>query len=158
MKYCKKCKQIRFTEDERCICGKKLCDEFSMDLPCELIRTDETNSVNVCSILGKADVPYSDVMINKVQMLFGSVTGDYIIYVPICFLKKSIDALVAVDSINKPDYYDKLDMQDEPQWKELSPVKRNIVRVLSIIAFAIMVYLCVTGVDTIAYYIKGLFR
>ena len=157
MKYCKKCKQIKFTDDVNCSCGKKLIENVSLDAPCELLRTDETNSVKIDSVLAKSGVPYSDVMTNKVQMLFGSVTGDHIFYVPICFLKKSIDSLVAVNAMEQPDYYDKIDLPDEPQWEELSLVKRNIVRALSIIGFAVLVYLCVAGVDTVAYFIKGLF-
>ena len=48
------------------------------------------------------------------------------------------------------DYYDKLDLPDEPEWEEMSPTKRRIVKVLSVVGFMVIVYLCMAVVDIIA--------
>lgn len=158
MKYCKKCKRLVFTEKDVCECGKKLIDNPDTDLPCTLMTSDETSCAAVEAALTKEEIPYSDVMSDKVQPIFGAVSGQHTFYVPICFMKKAIDALVDVNVMEQPDYYYKLEISDEPVWEDMSPSKRNIVRVLSVIAFAAAVYLCVTGVDYAAAFIKGLFK
>ncbi len=158
MKYCKKCKRLNFTEDTLCTCGKKLIEDVKSDVPCELICADESDAVQIASSLNKADVPFSDVLTDKVQMMFGSVSGKHTFYVPLCFYKKSIDTLASANNIEIPDYYDKILVSDDTQWEELPPLKRNIVRILSVIVFAVLVYLCVAGVDMAALFIKGLFR
>ena len=157
MKYCKKCKRLSFTGDEICSCGKKLTTDPAPDVPCELIRTEETESVQVASCLTQAEIPFSDVMTDKVQMMWGNVSGKHVFYVPLCFLKKSCDAVSPLGISELPPYYDKLDYYDGAEWKEMSPLKRNIVRILSVAAFAVIVYLCIVGVDAAAAFVKGLF-
>ena len=80
----------------------------------------------------------------------GVENGNYVYYVPISFLKKAIDALVGISAMELPDYYDKLDLPDEPEWEEMSPTKRRIVKVLSVVGFMVIVYLCMAVVDIIA--------
>ena len=157
MKYCKKCKQLICTDDVNCTCGKILTENLQTDFPCELICTDETNAVKIASLLTKSDVPYSDILTDKVQMIWGNVSGKHTFYVPLCFLKKSVDALVSAGAMEMPPYYDKLEYYDDAQWEELSPRKRKVVKVLSVIAFVVIVYICVAGVDAAAIFIKELF-
>ena len=57
-----------------------------------------------------------------------------------------------------PDFYEKLDFPDKPEWEEMPPVKRRAVQVLSAIAFIFVVYLCAAGVDAVAAFITRLFE
>ena len=90
-------------------------------------------------------------------MVWGNVSGKHVFYVPFCFLKKAYDTLATAGLSELPDYYDELEYGADDDWHEMSPRKRNIVRVLSIIAFAVIVYICAAGVDAAALFIKGLF-
>lgn len=155
MKYCKKCKRLVFNDTDICGCGKKLIDNPDAELPCELISVDETKCALIESTLTKAEIPYSDAAV-KVQMIFGAASGQHNFYVPIGFMKKAVDALAAVNAMELPKYYDEL--PDKPVWEEMSPAKRNVVRVLSVLLFAAVVYICSAGVDYAAAFITGLFR
>lgn len=158
MKYCKKCRRVIDTENDHCSCGNKLFEEIKYDCPCELISGNEASAAKAASLLTREGIPYSDVLTDKVHMMFGSVSGNHTIYVPFCFLKKSFDILVSDGITETPSYYDKLSYYDDIEWKELSPLKRNAVKILSVIAFACLVYLCIAGVDAVALFIKGLFE
>ena len=157
MKYCKKCRRIASDDEKGRICSHMLSDNFEKESPCELICTDEASALSVSSSLSAEKIPFSDVLTDKVQMVWGNVSGKHVFYVPFCFLKKAYDTLATAGLSELPDYYDELEYGADDDWHEMSPRKRNIVRVLSIIAFAVIVYICAAGVDAAALFIKGLF-
>ena len=160
MKYCSKCKKIVFSEDNSCECGKKLLKDNKIDFnqPVQLIAVDEVNKDIVEHTLVKEKIPYSERVVSKVMPVLGVENGQHIYYVPISFLKKAIDALNGVSAMEKPDYYGSLDLPEEPEWEEMSPVKRNAVRVLSAIGFIVLVFICVAGVDLIANFLTSFFK
>ena len=150
MKYCSKCKKIEFSENKNCDCGKKLTNKIDLNQPVRLIAVEEVNKSIVEHTLVKAKIPYSEQVVSKISPVMGVDDGSYVYYVPISFFKKGIDALSGVSAMEIPDYYDKLDLPDDPEWKEMSPTKRKIVKALSIIGFIVIVYLCVAAVDLVA--------
>ncbi|MBQ5565738.1 MAG: hypothetical protein IIT42_02700 [Clostridia bacterium] len=149
MKYCSKCKKLDFSKNEKCDCGKKLIVNPEFDLPVKLIEFDEVNKGIIEQALIEADIPYSEQALSKVTPVMGVSDGRYVCFVPIGFMKKAIDALCGVSAMESPEYYDKLLLPENPEWKEMSPLKRKVVKFLSVIGFALLVYLCVAGVDII---------
>lgn len=150
MQYCSKCKKIEFSENKKCDCGKKFASKIDLNQPVKLITVDKVNKGIVEQTLVKAKIPYSEQVVSKISPVMGVADGSYIYYVPISFFKKGIDALSSVSAMEIPEYYEKLDLPDEPEWKEMSPTKRRIVKILSIVGFIVVVYLCVAAVDLLA--------
>ena len=150
MKYCSKCKKIEFSENKNCDCGKKFTRKIDLNQPVKLIAVQEINKDIIERTLVKAKIPYSEQVVSKISPVMGVDDGSYVYYVPLSFFKKGIDALSGVSAMEIPDYYDKLDLPDEPEWKEMSPTKRKVVKFLSIVGFIVIVYLCVAAVDILA--------
>ena len=150
MKYCSKCKKIEFSENKNCDCGKKFTSKIDLNQPVKLIAAQESNKNIIEHTLVKAKIPYSEQVVSKFSPVMGVEDGSYVYYVPLSFFKKGIDALSGVSAMEIPDYYDKLDLPDEPEWKEMSPAKRRAVKILSVIGFIVVVYLCVAAVDLLA--------
>ncbi len=150
MKYCPKCKKIEFSENKLCELGHKLKSDADPQQPAALLTANEINKGIIEETLIKAQIPYSVQQTSKVTPVMGVEDGSYIYYVPIGFVKKAIDALTGVSAMEIPDYYDKLDIPDEPVWEEMPPAKRRLVRALSVIGFIAVVYLCVAAVDFVA--------
>lgn len=161
MKYCSKCKKLFSNQDNTCLCGNKLTDKLKNDTPVLLITSTNTEKDRISAILDDEKLPYSiQIKSDKtnVTSVPGFDTASYNFYVPYGFYKKSLELAAAVSSVQLPDYYDKLPVAEDQEWTEMSPAKRNIVRVLSAIAFAAGVWLAVTGVDVIAAFIKNIFK
>ncbi len=156
MKYCSKCKKLVFSDDTKCECKGKLTEKIDLNMPVQLTAVSDVNKEIVKSALCKGKIPYSTTTVSKITPVLGVEDGFEVFYVPISFLKKGIDALVGVSAMEIPDYYDKLDLPDDPEWEEMSPFKRNAVRVLSAIGFIVLVWICVAGVDFVANLIVSL--
>lgn len=161
MKYCSRCKRLFADDTDTCQCGRKLTNKVQSDTPILLIAADGVEKDRLSALLDDEKLPYS-VQIKEepgnVTSVPGFETAEYNIYVPFGFYKRSIDALSGAVSMQLPEYYDSLPDGESSEWTEMSPTKRNIIRLLSAIAFAAVVWLVVTGVDVIAAFITGLFR
>lgn len=154
MKYCKNCKRVSFTEDERCVCGKRFAKSFDNSDPAELITAEPSKQEDIERCLSKAEIPYSVQDRSGYSPSVGKLQGDIIIMVPISFLKKAIGVLEENGFTEKPEWFDKLP-DGEPMWEEMPEGKARAVRILSIIGFLIVIYLCVAGVDYIANLLFG---
>ncbi len=150
MKYCAACKRVFFTEDDRCECGKRFKKKLAYDEPVELARTTGERRFDFEKCLAGAEIPYSLIDGSGYSASVGRIGGDIVLLVPLGFLKKGIDALEGSGLSERPDWYGKLELPDEPVWEEMSPGKRTAVRALSIFVFLVLIYLCVAGVDWIA--------
>ena len=158
MNYCAACKRVSFTEDARCECGHKYKKKLSFDEPVFLVKADGSDRRSFEKCLAKAEIPYSVIEDGSYSPVVGKLSGDAAILVPLGFLKKGIDALVENGLMQRPEWYEKLELPDEPVWEEMSPVKRTTVRALSIVVFLFLIYLCVAGVDVIAQLFEKLWR
>ncbi len=150
MKYCAECKKVYFTDEERCECGSKFRKELDLEAPTELICVERGKSADIERCLVKAKIPYSINDGSLYSPSIGKITGAVSFLVPLSFLKKGIGALLDVGLMQKPDWYEKLDLPDEPEWEEMPKGKRTAVRIISVLVFMIIIYLCVAGVDLIA--------
>ena len=159
IKYCKKCKKLVFGDTQICECGKKLSGNAKSDDIVYVCDIKEFDKELVENALTKKDIPYSvTISKNKTESMWGMIKGDHCVFVPAGFLKSTIDALEGTVFDEKPDFYEKLDFPDKPEWEEMPPVKRRAVQVLSAIAFIFVVYLCAAGVDAVAAFITRLFE
>lgn len=160
LKYCPKCKKLFSEKGDTCLCGIRLTDKLKNDTPVLLITSTNIEKDRISAILDDEKLPYS-IQIkddkSNVTSVPGFDTASYNFYVPYGFYKKSLDLVAAVSSVHLPDYYDKLPVIEDQEWTEMSPAKRNTVRLLSALAFAAVVWLAVTGVDVIAAFIKNFF-
>lgn len=158
MKYCSKCKRVFFTDNERCECGKKFRKKYDNDSPVALIADNGEKREAIAECLFKADIPYSITETSGYSASIGRIGRDALFTIPLAFLKKGLDALEKAGLAEKPEWYDKLDLPDDPQWEEMPEGKRIVVKIVSILAFLVMIYLCVAGVDLIAAYVMDLFK
>lgn len=161
MKYCSKCKKLIFSDDIKCSCGKKLTENPNDDVPVVLIVAESVDKERIKASLDDSDIPYSMQIQNdrtNVTSVPGIETAAYRFLVPLGFYKKAVDVLVGISAMELPEHYDDILTTDEPEWEEMSPTKRNVVRILSALGFIILVWLCVAGVDLIAELITSLFK
>ena len=145
MKYCKACKTVSFIDGEECVCGRKFAKIFDLNDPVVLTVADGEKRPDIESALQKAEIPYSVEEDRAYSPSVGKISGAAAYLIPIGFLKKGLDAIG-----EKPDWYDKLDLPDDPEWEEMPKGKRTAIRVISFIAFLVLIWACVAGVDLIA--------
>lgn len=158
MKYCSLCRRISFDDNEKCVCGRKFAKKYDFNDPAELITVPSDDQHRVESCLVKAKIPYSVQDDSQYAPVVGRLSGQVRFLVPISFLKKGLDALQENGISDKPDWYDKLDLPDDPQWEDMPEGKRRIVKAVSVIGFLVIIYLCVAGVDLAAAFITKLFQ
>lgn len=158
MKYCSKCKRLVFNDEKRCDCGGKLTEKLDFSKPAYLAAVSDVNKDIVCAELERNGIPYSVDKVSKVTPVYGVEDGQYIFYVPVSFIKKGIDALTGISAMEQPDYYGKLELPENPEWEEMSPLKRRLVQVFSVVGFIVVVWLCVAGVDFVANLFVNLVR
>ena len=119
MNYCQKCMKIDFSDNSKCSCGKKFSSKIDYTEPVTLISADDVSKGIIEQTLIKEKIPYSERVVSKITPVMGIESGSYVYCVPISFLKKAIDALVGIAAMEIPDYYELLDLPDEPEWKEM---------------------------------------
>lgn len=156
MKYCSKCKKLVFSDTTKCECKGKLSEKIDLNMPAQLVVASDMNKEIIKTALGKGKIPYSTKTVSKVTPVWGVEDGAEVFYVPISFFKKGIDALVGVSAMEIPDYYDKLDLPEDPEWEEMSPLKRRLVKVFSALGFIVVVWICVVAVDLVANFLSNL--
>ena len=154
MKYCNSCKSVSFSEGERCGCGKRFAKKFENDVPVKLVDVDSTKSEQTERCLSKAEIPYSMIDNSGYSPAVGKLQGDITFLVPISFLKTAISVMSDSGLMEKPEWFEKLP-ESEPIWEEMPEGKARAVRILSIIGFLFLIYLCVAGVDYITNVIFG---
>ena len=158
MKYCSNCKKVFFSESDKCECGKKFARKLDLDSPVEVFRSsnDSTKAAERCLV--DAQIPYSVSDGSGYSPSVGKLEGEVALLIPLAFLKKAVNVLSQGGVMDKPEWYDRLELPDDPEWKEMARGKQTAVRVASFIAFLFLIYLCVSGVDLLAEKIFGLIK
>lgn len=157
--YCGKCKQIFLKADgQRCECGGKFSRKFDIDSPVEIVRVNSAQRNDVERILSKAEIPYSVSEDSGYSPAIGKISGGAALLVPLCFVKKAAHALGDGGLISEPGKYDDIGLPDDPEneWEEMPEGKARVIRVLAILGFLVLIYLCVAGVDLIAAWFGGI--
>ena len=173
MKYCKSCKDVFHSSDEFCaVCRKKLRDIADLNEPVRLCVIGGTERTMLCGLLNDAGIPYlkqNDIpqgVANEIVTGYDVKLNNIAVLVPFQALPEAIGLLGTIETVeNKLEpMLDEIEahishLRESSGEKEsaMSPAVRTTVKVLSTIAFLILVALVVLGTDKITEFIKGLF-
>lgn len=173
MKYCVECKKLCNGTDTICTdCNKKFREIIDINEPVLLTVIGGLERNIVCGALTDAQIPFVERSYDKGGVSNEIVTGydakllNIAIEVPYSAIPKAYDAIVSVgieprfdeailEEVKADIEQYKLEMKAEEV--PMSNAKRTTVKVLSAIAFIILVALAVFGTDYITGLIKNLF-
>ena len=175
MKYCKFCKELCFGEalpfDG---CKHKLEEITDINEPVRLCIAGGTERAMITGLLKDAEIPFLEQNIQPQGVANDIVTGYDVklsnigILVPFSALPKANELLSSVetltndiephmDEIKSHITYLKNKSQAEKD-KPMNPALKTTIKVLSALAFLVLVALVVFGTDAVTGFIKGLFK
>ena len=171
MKYCKKCNLlIKDTCDNCTKCGKTLDNaEPSAKSPVVVVTASGFEKERICTILTDKDIPYSVRVVAKrgipteINAVAGNSKTEHEIIVPYEFYNKAMEQLVGINAVELDDgelqeLTEALEKEDKSDKKtdadDYFSVKNRVIRILSAIAFFILVALVIFGVDAVMAIIK----
>ena len=173
MKYCKTCKSVFRESDSHCPeCRKKLYEITDVNEPVRLCVIGGTERAMLCGLLADADIPYLENntypqgLANEIVTGYDVKLSNISLLVPFSALEKASALLSSIETVPnriKPMMDDisvhikRLRSGTEEDEKKMSPALRTTIKVLSAVAFLIIVALVVLGTDKITEFIKGLF-
>lgn len=172
MKYCGKCKKLYFnTEDAKCpVCNRKFIDEPSHFSPVYLITANGFELERIRASLDSANIPYSyqnEKRETGIRILNSAPPENCEVFVPISAYHDAVDTLIGIGAIkdNNIPYINENDLKKLNDSKaeakkadeELSPKKARIVRILSFIAFLLILAATVYLADFIIALVKNFF-
>ena len=174
MKYCSDCKKLYNGAEITCAdCNKKYKDIVDINEPVLLCVVGSVERSLVCGALNDANIPFVEQQYGKLGVVNETVTGydmkllNIAVLVPYSAVPKAYEAIT---NVGVPVRFDdeileavKSDVEkykltlDEKEGDNMSAVKRTTVKVLSAIAFIILVALVVFGTDYVMELIMNLF-
>ncbi|MBR2715886.1 MAG: hypothetical protein IKB73_06765 [Ruminococcus sp.] len=175
MKYCSSCKKLYNGENKVCTeCNKKYKEIKDINEPVLLCVVGGVERSMICGALSDAQIPYVEKQYGKLGVTNETVTGydakllNIAIEVPYSAIPKaygvlksvgldseSVEDVIEVVEKDVDDYKKKLSNQEETT---MSSAKRTTVKVLSLIAFLILIALVVLGTDYVMQLLKDLFE
>lgn len=161
MKYCVKCKKMQKEDSGVCsYCQGMVAEITEPNTPVHLITADGFELQRIRTALEDNGIPCDAVATDSKiggYAVKGYDNAEYSLLVPYSAYEKAYDICVGIGAIK--DGEEKIIVDDEmPQEiKEMSPKKRTTLKVLSALAFLLLVALAVWGTDYITGFIKGLF-
>lgn len=174
MKYCSGCKKLHLDEHTQCAdCRKKLKEIKDINEPVLLCVIGGVDRSVVNGALTDANIPYAEQQYGKLGVVNETVTGydakllNIAVLVPYSALPKAYEVIQSVgidarfdETILETAKADiekyKLSLKNNEE-NTMSAAKRTTVKVLSAIAFLILVALVVFGTDYVMELIKNLF-
>ncbi len=174
MKYCGECKKLYLGDDTVCIdCNKKYKEIIDINEPVMLCVVGSVERSLVCGALKDAEIPFVEKQYGKAGVANEVVTGydakllNIAVLVPYSAIPKAYELItnVGVDARFDEAVLEKA-KSDVEQYKlslndnkeaNMSSKKRTTVKVLSAIAFLILVAVVVLGIDYVMELIKKLF-
>lgn len=172
MKYCKVCKRLCFGDSMPFDgCKHKLREIEDINEPVRLCITGGTERAMLTGMLKDAEIPYVEENIQPQGVANEIVTGydvklsNISIVVPFSALPKASELLSAIETLNneiEPHMdeikaaIEKLKAEKE-EAKQMKPVLRTTIKVITALLFLAAVALVVFGTDAITSWIKGLF-
>lgn len=174
MKYCSACKKLCSGADTVCAdCNKKFKDIVDINEPVLLCVIGGVDRSIVSGALSDAKIPFVEKQYGKIGVVNETVTGydakllNIAVEVPYSAVPKAYEVITSVGveprfdeeilSLVESDIEKyKLNMNKDDS-QQMSAAKRTTVKVLSAIAFAILVALVVFGTDYVMELIKNLF-
>ena len=174
MKYCSECKKLYNGNEAVCTdCKKKLKEILDINEPVLLCVIGGVDRSVVSGALTDAEIPFVEQQYGKLGVVNETVTGydakllNIAVQVPYSALPKAFEVISSVgiearfsDEIleqAKSDIEKYKKSLKEDKDNNMSAAKRTTVKVLSMIAFIILVALVVFGTDYVMELIKNLF-
>ncbi len=148
MRYCTKCKKLINNDDKTaCVfCGRKTITDPNHFSPVKLITANGFEFERIRAALDDADIPYSyneAPMDAGIQILNSAPPENCDIYVPLSAYSDACDILAGIGALKEADMPDSTDemlsnAKKEAQSEELTPSKARTIRMLSLIAFLLI--------------------
>lgn len=173
MKYCKTCKTICKDSQTRCAeCGGKLAAVTDVNEPVRLCVIGGTERALLSGMLEDAGIPFLENntfpqgLANEIVTGYDVKLSNISLLVPFSALPKASELLGSIETVNNPvepmlddinAHISHIRSGSAEEDKKMSPALRTTVKVVSAIAFLIIVALVVLGTDKITEFIKGLF-
>lgn len=174
MKFCKSCKALYSAGEDYCPeCRKKLYDITDINEPVRLCVIGGTERAMLCGMLDDAKIPFVESNYRQQGVANEVVTGydvklnNISVVVPFQALPEASELLNAIETVEnriEPMMEEirahilRLKSSSDGEEKKMSPAARTTIKVLSAIAFLILVAVVVLGTDKITELIKGLFK
>lgn len=170
MKYCTKCKKL-FMKDHKEVCpncSRKLISDPNHFSPVHIVTANGFELERIRAALNSAEIPYSyqeELHDAGIQILNSAPPENCEVFVPISAYDDAVDTLVGIGAIKDDDIPD-INEENKQQLKlskkkseeeELSPQKARLVRILSAIAFLIILTGVVYFTDFLIAVVKSWF-
>ena len=169
MKYCTRCKRLFLKQEhEVCpYCRKKTIDSPNPSSPVRIITANGFELERICAALSSGEIPYSYQQIRKdtgLQILNSAPPENCDIYVPMSDYYNALEILAGIGAAHE-DELDAAESSSDELKKikasappdELSPGKARLVRILSLIAFFLVLTGAIYLTDALTGFIKRLF-
>lgn len=166
MRYCTKCKKLyKGDETEKCfVCGKKTISDPSHYSPVNVVTANGFELERIRAALHDADIPYSYQEARKdagIQILNSAPPENCDVFVPLSAYEKTMDVLIGIgavkEDISQADTEKLREAEKAAEDEELPPEKARRIRILSGIAFILLLVLVVWLVDIGFEFVKSLF-
>ncbi len=173
MKYCKTCKSIFMDTESICHeCRKKLAVITDINEPVRLCVIGGTERAMLCGMLHDAEIPfvesntYPQGVANEIVTGYDVKLSNISLEVPFSALPKASELLSSIETVKNPvepmmdeikAHIIRIQQGEVEEEKSMSPALRTTIKVVSAIAFLIIVAMVVLGTDKITEFIKGLF-
>lgn len=166
MRYCTKCKKLyKGDETEKClVCGKKTISDPSHYSPVNVVTANGFELERIRAALHDADIPYSYQEARRdtgIQILNSAPPENCDVFVPLSAYEKTMDVLIGIgavkEDISQADTEKLREAEKAAEDEELPPEKARRIRILSGIAFILLLVLVVWLVDIGFEFVKSLF-
>lgn len=166
MRYCTKCKKLyKGDETEKCfVCGKKTISDPSHYSPVNVVTANGFELERIRAALHDADIPYSYQEARRdtgIQILNSAPPENCDVFVPLSAYEKTMDVLIGIgavkEEISQADTEKLREAEKAAEDEELPPEKARRIRILSGIAFILLLVLVVWLVDIGFEFVKSLF-
>ena len=148
MRYCTKCKKIIKAENETAcpFCGRKTISDPSHFSPVKLITANGFEFERIRASLDDADIPYSYNEAPRdagIQILNSAPPENCDIYVPLSAYSDACDTLAGIGAFKEEDMPDSSDemltnARESAKAEDLDPSNAKKIRILSLIAFILI--------------------
>lgn len=167
MRYCTKCKKLYTGEEtEKCyICGKKTISDPSHYSPVKAVTANGFELERIRAALDDAEIPYSYQEAPRdagIQILNSAPPENCDVFVPLSAYEKAMEILIGIGAVKEEQFsgkdFEKLkEAEKTAADEELSPEKARKIRILSGIAFLLLLAVVVWLVDIGFELVKSLF-
>ena len=166
MRYCTKCKKLyKGDETEKCfVCGKKTISDPSHYSLVNVVTANGFELERIRAALHDADIPYSYQEARKdagIQILNSAPPENCDVFVPLSAYEKTMNVLIGIgavkEEISQADTEKLREAEKAAEDEELPPEKARRIRILSGIAFILLLVLVVWLVDIGFEFVKSLF-